>query len=290
MNLKHLHLMETLARTGSLRKAAEELGTSQPRLTKQLQQMERDLGVPLFHRSPRGLSLSVQGHAFLPFAYRIRSTFDLAQAAISTAAKDSIGLRIGVSITASMHLVPANLMAFHRQYPETLVSVTRATPNQLLEGLESHRFDLCLGLELPESSLFTRDEVFSTRMAGFSATSTGAATSQGLESFCRFPLILPPRSCGTRTLLDSALRRLGVKPRIVMELDDVSTILALVKAGVAATILPRIIPISSRALVVTELHDFIGEVKGTLLYPRNPTPEARSFVQIVSHGMRFQTA
>jgi len=83
MNLQHVKLLETLARTGSLRGAAQELGTSQPRLTQQLQRMERDLGAASFLRSPRGLKLSDAGRAFLPFARRISSTFSSGQSAIA---------------------------------------------------------------------------------------------------------------------------------------------------------------------------------------------------------------
>jgi len=290
MNLQHLRLLETLTRTGSLRGAAEELGTSQPRLTQQLQRMERDLGAVLFLRSPHGLTLSEAGRAFLPFARRISSTFNSAQSAISELGqRGTRRLRIGISITASLHLVPGNLLSFHKRHPDVLVSVTRALPKQLLRGVEENQFDLCLGLELPDSSLITREEVFSTTMAGFSAPSMKAMKSLTLEQFCRFPLVLPPRSCGTRTLLEDGLKRSGIHPQVLMEVDDVGTIIAIVKAGVAATILPRILPSVSRSLVLSEISNFSGEVKGVLLYPRSPTPEARSFMEIVSMRITSQT-
>jgi LysR family cyn operon transcriptional activator len=289
MNLAHLKLPETIARTGSLRAAAEEMGTSQPRLTLQLQKMERDLGATLFLRSPGGLKLSDAGRAFLPFARRIRSSFDSAQLAIAELGKgQEKRLRVGISITASMHLVPGNLLSFHKHHPDVSLSVTRGLPKQLLRGLEDDRFDLCIGVELPGSSLVNRQEVFSTRMAGFTAPSLNAKKALTLEQFCRFPLILPPRSCGTRTSLEDALKRSNIRPRVLMEVDDVSTIIALVKAGVAATILPRILPNVSRSIVLSEITDFVGEVKGVMLYPRNLKPEARAFMEIASERIHQQ--
>ena len=289
MNLLHVKLLETLARTGSLRGAAEELGTSQPRLTQQLQKMERDLGAVLFLRSPQGLTLSEAGRAFLPFARRISSTFNSAQSAISELRqRDQRILRLGISITASLHLLPGNLLSFHKRHPDVLIRVTRAQPRQLLNGLEDDQFDLCLGLELPASSLITREEVFSTTMAGFSAPSLKAKKHSTLEQFCLLPLVLPPRSCGTRALLDDAMKRLGIRPQVIMEADDVGTIISIVKAGIAATILPRILPNVSRSLVLSEISNFTGEVKGVLLYPRTPTSEARSFVDIVSERIKLQ--
>jgi DNA-binding transcriptional LysR family regulator len=290
MDLRHFKLLETLARTGSLRQAADELGRSQPNLTQQLQKMEHDLGAVLFHRSPNGLKLTEAGRTFLPFARRISTTFDSAQSAISELGHGTARrLRLGVSITASLHLVPANLLSFHRLHPEVIVSVTRAVPKQLLCGLENGQFDLCFGLELPESSLVTREEVFSTRMAGFSASSMEAPKHLRLEQFCGFPLVLPPRWCGTRALLEDALKRSKIRPRVLMEVDDVGAIIAMVKTGIAGTILPRILPNVSKSITISEITDFIGEVKGTLLYPRNPTPEARSFIEIVSERIKLQT-
>ncbi len=288
MNLRHLKLFETLARTGSIRQAADELGTSQPRLTQQLQKMESDLGAVLFTRSPSGLKLSEAGRTFLPFARRIGTTFDSAQSAIAELGYGTPRrLRIGLSITASLHLFPGNLLSFHKRLPDVLVSVTRATPKQLLAGLEDDQFDMCLGLELPASSLITREEVFSTRMAGFSAPSMGIVKRRTLQQFCQLPLVLPPRSCGTRALLQDALKRINIQPRILMEVDDVSAIITLVKAGVAATILPRVLPnISTSSIAVTEISDFIGEVKGALLYPKTPTPEAQAFMQIAREAVR----
>jgi LysR family cyn operon transcriptional activator len=252
--------------------------------------MENDLGAKLFHRSPSGLKLSEAGKTFLPFAHRISSAFETARSAISELGLGTPrGLRIGVSITASMQLVPGNLQAFHKRYPDVLINVTRAAPKQLLAGLENDQFDLCFGLELPESALVKREEVFSTRMAGFSASSFGVPKHQTLDQFCKLPLILPPRSCGTRTLLEDALKRSKIRARVIMEVDDMSTIVALVKAGVAGTILPRILPSLSKSLVHSEITDFIGEVKGVLLYPKSPTPEAQHFMEIASERIKMQT-
>ena len=116
-----------------------------------------------------------------------------------------------------------------------------------------------------------------------------ATKSPTLEQFCLLPLVLPPRSCGTRALLEDALKRFGIRPQVLMEVDDVGTIVSIVKSGVAATILPRILPSVSRSLVLSEISNFTGEVKGVLLYPRSPTPEARSFMDIVSERIKLQT-
>jgi DNA-binding transcriptional LysR family regulator len=60
-----------------------------------------------------------------------------------------------------------------------------------------------------------------------------------LEEFCRRPLALTSRACPTRVRLDAAFKRAGLRPKICMELDEVSTIMSVVKAGGAVSLLPK---------------------------------------------------
>ena len=188
MNLNQAHILEVLSRTHSLSGAAIELGTSQPRLTQQLKAVERELGTDLFLRSPRGLSLSDAGSEFLPYARQIIATFKQAQEALSTLVERKRNkLRLGVSITVSHHLMRDYLLLFHKRFPEIVVTVTHTIPKELVKGLEEGRFDLCFGLELPESALFIREEVFATDLVGLSSESTKPARKTTIERFCRQP-------------------------------------------------------------------------------------------------------
>ncbi len=90
MELKHIELLEILTRTRSLSRAVAELGASQPRLTQQLQVVEKELGVSLFNRSAHGLTLSEAGSAFLPFARQISSSFGRGQSAVSALSKKGL--------------------------------------------------------------------------------------------------------------------------------------------------------------------------------------------------------
>ncbi len=287
MNQKQAQMLDILSRTHSLSEAAIEMGTSQPRLTQQLKVIERELGVELFHRSPRGLLLSEAGQMFVPYARQITSTFQQAREALSSLSQGKANrLRLGASITASHQLEPENLLLFHKRYPEVLLTVTRALPKDLVKSLEEGRFDVCFGLELPDSALFIQEEFFKTDLVGLSSTASKPALRTSLAVFCRKPLALLPRSCNTRILLDDALRRARIKPRVLLEADDVSTILAMVRAGVANTILPRTLVPNSRTLLTSSLTDLIIEVRGMLLYSRNCTTEARKFVHLMRERVR----
>lgn len=290
MNLNQAHMIEVLERTHSLSEAAIELRTSQPRLTQQLKAVERELGTDLFLRSPRGLSLSEAGSIFLPYARQIIANFQQAQEALSALKERKTNkLRLGASITVSHRLVQEYLLLFHKRYPEILVTVTHTVPKDLVKGLEEGRFDLCFGLELPGSALFVREEVFATDLVGLSSVSTKPARKTTIERFCRQPLVLAPKTCDTRILLDDALRRARITARVVLEADDMTTLLAFVRAGVASTILPRTLLATSKTLASSDLLDFNVEVRGTLLYHRNKTAEARRYIEMVQGLIQGRT-
>jgi DNA-binding transcriptional LysR family regulator len=99
-------------------------------------------------------------------------------------------------------------------------------------------------------------------------------------------LVLVTRSCDTRILLDDALRRAQVKPRVILEADDMHTVLAMVRAGVASTILPRTLAPISKTLQTSDLTDLNIKVRGMLLYPRNCTTEALKFIQLMRERVR----
>ena len=73
-------------------------------------------------------------------------------------------LRLGISFTTLMKLVSEFLHA-HKRYPRIQVTLAVRTPQELTAGLECGLFDLCGGLELPETTVFVRKQIFSTRMA-----------------------------------------------------------------------------------------------------------------------------
>lgn len=282
MDLNQLELMEIIARTGSLSRAAADLGTSQPRLTQQLQSIEKELGASLFHRSARGLILSEAGSTFLPFVRQIRSAFERGQSAISEMSKKRLArLRLGISFTTSTRMASEFLQEFHKRHVDVHVTLIERNPHDLVAGLESGELDLCGGLELPETTTLVRKQIFSTRLVGIAAASMDLSSRISLGEFCRRPLALTSRKCATRIRLDDALKRAGVKPTICMELDDANTILHLVRAGAVVSIIPETLTSGVRACSVHKLSGLDVPVTGYFLFPRNPTTEAQDFMATI---------
>jgi LysR family transcriptional regulator, benzoate and cis,cis-muconate-responsive activator of ben and cat genes len=142
MELRHLRYFVAVAEAGSFLRAAGRLRVAQPALSKQIRDLEREIGVPLFERLPRGARLTPAGEHFLPGA---RNALESAARAVATAraADSATGLKFGhgdlyVYVPAVMRL----LAAFRRAAPETPVRVLRMPDADQEAALRERRIDV----------------------------------------------------------------------------------------------------------------------------------------------------
>ena len=140
MDLRRLSSFLAVAEEGHFGRAAARLFLSPPAVTAHIQQLERELGRPLFERSP--VRLTTAGHRFLAHA---RSLVDAANAALedmSDLAEGSDVLRVGVMGHGSAELTPAVLAAFRHLRPHVELSLTALTFTEHTSALLEHRVDV----------------------------------------------------------------------------------------------------------------------------------------------------
>lgn len=140
MELRHLRYFVTVAETLNFSQAARRLHIAQPPLSAQIRSLEAELGVTLFVRSSRGVTLSEAGRALLPSA---RETLDAARRATESARDLATGetgtLRLGLIAPAATPAVAATLARFHAAFPRARLTVRQengATLQRLLEAGE----------------------------------------------------------------------------------------------------------------------------------------------------------
>lgn len=140
MKLHQIRDFLAVAKAGGVRAAARELGLSQPAVSKSLQQLEADLGAPLFERSTTGAVLTPAGQAFLSRARAVTAELDRARdevAQLQSAAPGTV--TVAMTGIPSMHLLPAALRRFRRRHAQARVRVVErrydATLQELREGL-----------------------------------------------------------------------------------------------------------------------------------------------------------
>lgn len=117
--MEYLRLFDAVAQAGSITGAAERLFASQPAISRQLARLERNLGVRLFDRMPRGVKLTRAGDLLRGYARRIFSTEVEAAEAIAEFRGLRRGrLHLGASLTIGSYLLPGILAQYCRGYPE----------------------------------------------------------------------------------------------------------------------------------------------------------------------------
>lgn len=124
MKLKQIHEFIAIADCGSVRLAARRLGMTQPGMTKALRQLEDELGVPLFVRSVRGVSLTQYGSTLLPRARVVQRELGTALEELSQLRGGSGGgVSLAIAPAAAFSLLPAALNAFRRRHRDAAVTI-----------------------------------------------------------------------------------------------------------------------------------------------------------------------
>src|SRR6478752_8337361 len=144
MELRHLRYFVAVAEEMHFGRAAERLRIAQPPLSRQIRDLEREIGAPLFERVPRGVDLTPAGSAFLPEARLTLSQAERAQRTAQRAAKGETGrLRVGFVDAATHSGVLPNVLSFFRMHlPSIGLSLFEMDSMQQTDALREGRIDI----------------------------------------------------------------------------------------------------------------------------------------------------
>jgi LysR family transcriptional regulator, hydrogen peroxide-inducible genes activator len=149
ITLRQLHYLQALAATGHFRRAAEQVGVSQPSLSAQIALLEQHLGIKLVERGGSGAILTPRGRDIVERARRVLADV---QALQDIAQDDAQGLtgtvRLGVSPTLGPYLMPHVVARLHRDHPDLKLHVREGFPDDLMRELASGMHDTVL-VQLP---------------------------------------------------------------------------------------------------------------------------------------------
>ncbi|MFI9426497.1 LysR family transcriptional regulator [Streptomyces achromogenes] len=240
-DLAALELLLAVARLGSLGAAAREVGITQPAASSRLRSMERQLGVALVDRSPRGSRLTDAGALVTDWARRVveaAAAFDAGARALRDR-RDS-RLRVAASMTIAEYLLPGWLLALHAERPDTAVSLLAGNSAKVAELLLAGEADLGFveGLDVPtglDSTVIAHDRLIVVTAPGHPwARRRRSLTAEELAST---PLILRERGSGTRQVLDAAL---GGLARPLIELSSTTAVKASAVSGAGPSVLSEL--------------------------------------------------
>ncbi|MFF3332025.1 LysR family transcriptional regulator [Streptomyces sp. NPDC002888] len=240
-DLGALELLLAVARLGSLGGAARELGITQPAASSRIRSMERQLGVALVDRSPRGSRLTDAGALVTDWAGRIveaAAAFDVGAQALRDR-RDS-RLRVAASMTIAEYLLPGWLLALRAQRPDTAVSLLAGNSAAVAERLLADEADLGFveGLTVPpglDSAVIAHDRLIVVTAPAHPWARRRRPLAG--DELATTPLILREKGSGTRQVLDVAL---GGLARPLIELSSTTAVKAAAVSGAGPAVLSEL--------------------------------------------------
>ncbi len=254
VTIRQLRVFMEVARQLSFIRAAEVLHLTPPAVTMQVKELERQVGLPLFERQGRQVSLSTAGEYFVIYAKRMLSTLKDADDAMARLKRVETGrLTVGMVGTAA-YFLPHLLARFREQHSGIDVRLQVSGNREHLVGmLHANEVDLAV-MGRPPKELATRSESFAAHPLvfvcppGHPLLGLGHPPVFALEPYS---FIVREPSSGTRNAMDGFFRDRQFRPWITMEISNNETIKQAVMAGMGISFL--------------SLHTIGIEVRGGLL-------------------------
>lgn len=254
MNFLHLKYFLLVAEELNITRAAERLYISQQSLSNHISNMERELDVKLFTRSPK-LSLTYAGDLLVETATQILDLHSQYLAKVGDINRHYMGvLRLGISHTCGLALLPEVLPKFQAEFPMVEFSLFEGNSTHLEDELAHGRVDLIVcfqpimmeGVEVvpltQEDLILVVPRSFTDQIFGDRAEEMRQQFSAGadIDAFQHMPFILIKRGNRTRSIVDQYFSRHFFKPKLILETENTITTLAMAEAGVGITICPEL--------------------------------------------------
>lgn len=240
MDFHRLRVFRAAAASKSFTRASEDLHLSQSTVSLHIQRLEQDLGSPLFLRVGRRVVLSEAGQILLDYSDRIFRDIKNAEMAVrefSALRRGSV--RLGTGATTLIYRLPSTLSKYRARFPDIELIITTGTTDFLVKETQAERLDLSL-IMLPLAEQGFRLTQLGSEELAVIVSEHSFSDRQTISTFELegLPLILFPKQTAMQNLIDRYLARLGVVPRIIMEMENIESIKSLVSAGLGASVLP----------------------------------------------------
>ena len=243
MELRHLRYFVTVAEELHFGRAAERLSIVQPSLSQQIQQLENELGFPLFYRTKRSVELTDAGKVFLVEAKHVLAQVQEAKRAAQRAYRGEVGrLVIGYISSSTYDLLPMMLRVYRERFPDVEVGLRELTTQEQVRALEEEYIDVGL-MRLPINApminveVVRREPIVCVLPEGHPLASR-ERIAVSLLADEPFVLQSSQRGGGYYVQLMKLCLSSGFTPNVVQEVTEMHTIVSLVAAGMGISLVP----------------------------------------------------
>ena len=242
MELQQLEYFRIVARTEHVTQAAEEVGITQPALSRAIARLERDLGVALFDHRGRSVKLNRYGEAFLRHVDRALGAIDEGRRElVDLSDRDAGVIAFGFAHALGTRVVPDLIASFRQQHPRARFQLLQNASHIILDDLQAGQVDLALVSPIPpaneriETIDLASEELFLVvpHDHRFAKRRTVRLAELRDDSF-----VCLRQGYGLRTLTDQFCAQAGFAPKIAFEGEEIATLRGLVAVGLGVAIIP----------------------------------------------------
>lgn len=244
VNLELYKVFYTVAKCGSLTKAAEELYISQPAVSQAIKQLESQLGGQLFNRTHKGMELSeTGGKQIFSTVEKALKLFEEAEAKYAELKDTATGVvRICASDTVSTHILLPIIKEYHEKYPDVNLVLQNGTSSEIVDLLKNNKGDLgFVNLPIDDSDINLSNTVMPLHDT-FVASDNFKELQGEVQELSRlqdYPLLMLELSTATRQAIVSFAHSQGVHLHPEIELASLELMTELAKTGIGIACIPR---------------------------------------------------
>ncbi|MEN9217150.1 MAG: LysR family transcriptional regulator [Gloeomargarita sp. HHBFW_bins_162] len=246
MRMEELRAFLVVAETGSFQKAAHTCGVSQPTISRQVQALEADLGVPLFHRAAQA-KLTLAGETFLPHARKIWQEWQSANLALRELHQGKQAeLCVAAIHSVVAYVLPRFLPQFCRKFPQMQLRVTALGSDRALKVLKDGLVDVAVVMDNPHllgrSELLSQpiyEEGVAVLMAHDHPLREYAVVPW--EALAQYPHVVFKDGYGMRRLVEKGFARYGLTVPVALELNTPEAFVGVIRQSQMVALLPEML-------------------------------------------------
>ena len=244
VNLELYRVFYTVAKCGSLTRAADELFISQPAVSQAIKQLEGQLGTPLFNRTHRGMELSEQGgKQIFDIVARALGELDEAENKLKEINSKATGtIRISASDTIFSYVVIDKIAEYHEKFPDVKINLINCITTETLDLLKNNKCDIAfLNLPVDDKDINLSGTIMPLHDT-FVANKNYAALAedvQPLKSMHDYPLLMLDQNTVTRKAIINFSHSIGVHLHPEVECGSLELMIQLAKNGVGIACVPK---------------------------------------------------
>ncbi len=244
MELRQLLYFIEVAKQEHVSSAAETLHIAQSAVSRQIGNLEAELGVQLLEKDGRNIKLTYIGKLFAEQAAIAIKAIDNAKQLIDEYLDPDRGIiRIGFPTSFASNILPSIILAFKKEHPDIRFHLRQGSYNFLIEGVKNREIDLAFIGPVPSRDPDIQADILFTEPFSALLPAThllAKEKSLSLLQLMKDSFVLFPDGYILRKIVEDACLQAGFRPAILFEGEDLDAIKGLVAAGIGVTLLPEV--------------------------------------------------